>query len=184
MNSLVKSTIYKYDLDPECMRRFAKAALGNSYLVLPPGSGLYSQVHRAWEYYCLQMGLPIILVEDTANPGSGGEGCTRVHVYTNPFRFYRPTAKLGVCHSLLEGLSPWEQTCHQAIDKFGFDHPRAGCDPTGVTFHNLHWTSFNNFPSAKVEALAMFLQHRVREHRAQLLKEEEEKKRSRKEVRG
>ena len=128
----------------------------------------------------MQAPLPIILVEGVGND----EPCTRVHVYTNPFRFYRPTAKLGVCHSVLEGLSPWEETCQRAKDKFGFDCPRAGCDPSGVIFHNDVWTSFDNFPTATVEALAMFLKRRVREHRAQLLKEEEEKKRSRKEVRG
>ena len=42
-------------------------------------------------------------------------------------------------------------------------------------------TTFESFPSATVEALAMFLERRVREHRAQLLKEE---KQIRKEVRG
>ena len=75
---------------------------------------------------------------------------------------------------MLEGLTPGEETCQRAIDKFGFDRPRVGCDPTGVIFHNEHWTSFDNFPSARVEVLAMFLERRVREHRAHLLEEEKQ----------
>jgi hypothetical protein len=173
MTTRAQTIIQDYRLDPKCMRRFAEA-MNRGCLVLPSSSGLYSQIPRAWEAYCLEMDLPVILVEGAENHG---EACARLHVYTSPFRFCKPASEVGVCHSLLEGLTPWEETCQRAMDRFGFDHPRPGCDPTGVTFHNKHWTSFDNFPSAAVDALAMFLKLRVHEHRARMLEEEKQTRR-------
>jgi hypothetical protein len=53
MTTRAQTIIQDYRLDPKCMRRFAEA-MNRGCLVLPSSSGLYSQIPRAWEAYCLE----------------------------------------------------------------------------------------------------------------------------------
>lgn len=143
-------------------RRHFEEAVQNGYLFDPTPAGTSSRLHMAWEAYCQENDLPLVIAR--ALPDAGGY-YGGVLVQSSADWYDHRTWEFDERDPVDDSRGPWDEAKTEALDRFGVAPQDGNFTRTSTVIGGGTFASFYNFPLKTIRDLAVFLAEKVREYR-------------------